>query len=66
MQRLEQKIIEKEAIANWEDEGGALKPVQLIQKRENTLLICVGILVSLPFFYWLAKKIDMKLVGCQS
>jgi hypothetical protein len=66
MQNLEKKIIEKEAIANWEDEGGALKPVQVIEKKDNTFLICVGILVSLPFFYWLAKKIDVKLVGCQS
>jgi hypothetical protein len=57
METYTQKINDKEAIANWEDEGGALKFQPIIKKNNHAILIGVGIFISLPFFYWLAKKI---------
>ena len=49
-------ITEKEAIANWEDEGGALKPIRVVKKKSYSLLIFLGFLVGLPVIYWLTKK----------
>ncbi len=51
-------ITDKAAIADWEDEGGALKPLFIpeVMTNNKVILICIGCLVVLPFFYWLAKK----------
>lgn len=56
MQNLEQKITDKEAISNWEDEGGALKPAFIAKKKDHKLLIWVGILIGFSFSYWLAAR----------
>ena len=49
-------ITEKEAIATWEDEGGALKPIQVVKKKSYSWLIFLSFLVGLPVIYWLTKK----------
>ena len=49
-------ITEKEAIANWEDEGGALKPIRVVKKKSYSWLIFLGFLVGLPVIYWFTKK----------
>lgn len=51
-------LSDKAAIANWEDEGGALKPVFVpdIKPRNTTRIIWLGSLITLPFLFWLAKR----------
>lgn len=56
METYTQKINDKEAIASWEDEGGALRVQPIIKKNNHAILIGVGIVISLPILYWLAKK----------
>jgi hypothetical protein len=43
-------------IATWEDEGGALKPQPLKTKKQNGLIIFLGLLAALPLIYLLVKK----------
>ena len=56
MKNFETKISEKEAIANWEDEGGALRPIAIPKSNNKALFICLGCLVTLPLLYWLARR----------
>ena len=56
MNKIENLINDKEAISNWEDEGGALKPIFVSEKKDNKIMICVGILACLPLIYWLTRK----------
>lgn len=59
MNSLEQKIDDKEAIANWEDEGGALKFQPIIKKNNTAILIGIAILIILPFFLLAGRKMKM-------
>ena len=57
MTEFEQNMNHEIDIANWEDEGGALKPeVFGPKKRTNVLLVCLGLFVALPLIYLLAKE----------
>ncbi len=56
MTEFENYINKEIDIATWEDEGGALKPQPLQPKKQNTLMICLGLLIALPLIYLLVKK----------
>jgi hypothetical protein len=59
MKNIRKVMSNKAAIATWEDEGGALKPPFVPEVKTTSkqgLLICLGCLVVLPFFYWLMKR----------
>lgn len=56
MTEFEQNMNHEIDIANWEDEGGALKPQPLPPNNHNVLLICAGLFVVLPLVYLLVKK----------
>lgn len=57
MTEFETKINNEIDIATWEDEGGALKPRPLQPKKRNTMMIILGLLVTLPLIYSFVKKI---------
>jgi len=59
MQNIETvKTENKAAIANWEDEGGALKPAFILEYKTKSKanLYWLGGLIALPVLYWLAKR----------
>ncbi len=45
------------AIERWENEGGAVKALPRVRTNDKAILICIGCLVVLPFFYWLVKRL---------
>ncbi len=51
-------LSDKAAISNWEDEGGALKPVIIpdIKTDKKAILFYLAGLGLLPFLYWLVKR----------
>ena len=51
-------LSDKVAISNWEDEGGALKPVFIpdIKLKNKASLVWLVSLITLPFLFWLAKR----------
>jgi len=58
MNDIEKVLSDKAAISNWEDEGGALKPVIIpdIKTNKKSILVYLVGLGVLPFLYWLAKR----------
>ena len=63
MKNYPDELSEEIALERWENEGGEVKTfpeVRMnpeVRTNDKAILICIGCLVVLPFFYWLVKRL---------
>ncbi len=63
MNKYADKTSVERSIERWENEGGEVKTfpeVRMnpeVRTNDKAILICIGCLVVLPFFYWLVKRL---------